>query len=432
MTSRPTQTRFRVEGMDCTSCAAKIAAAVRRLPGVADISLAVTAGTMTVKHDDSADLGVLQKKVNGLGYKISPLTAKTVTSSSPAAACYGHDHKDHTFENRKHEGNDPSAHDHASGNAVVTTSYDVKPRDRQNKSDVLSSFRIRETLFVPSKNGQIVRSSDDMGWADIAGFISHTPNTGENYYAPNPYVHIGLSLKAFTCELESDRFSGRADLASGSTSIIPPQSGLTTKLVTPTAVCHAYIRPSLFTEVSEEVYGRRFDHIDLIQHFGSSDSTLSHLMHSFHHLLLDSQEDRFRNEYVSRAIAAQVLTKFAQANGTRRCIDVRTALTRTQVSVIDDFLAANLHGRFLLSDLAASIGLSRTVFFKRFAHTMRQTPNQYLQKLRVARAKQLLEKSDLSLAEVAQTSGFSDQSHMTLFFTRHMGMTPGRYRISAM
>lgn len=62
MTATPTQTRFRVEGMDCASCAAKIDTAVRRLPGVADISVSVTAGTMTVKHDESADLGVLQKK----------------------------------------------------------------------------------------------------------------------------------------------------------------------------------------------------------------------------------------------------------------------------------------------------------------------------------------------------------------------------------
>ncbi|QND50455.1 cadmium-translocating P-type ATPase (plasmid) [Phyllobacterium sp. 628] len=109
MTATPTQTRFRVEGMDCASCAAKIDTAVRRLPGVADISVSVTAGTMTVKHDESADLGVLQKKVNGLGYKVSPLTAKAATSA-PAGACCGHDHANH---NHAHEGHDHAGHDHA-------------------------------------------------------------------------------------------------------------------------------------------------------------------------------------------------------------------------------------------------------------------------------------------------------------------------------
>ncbi|MFG3650745.1 cation transporter, partial [Klebsiella pneumoniae] len=44
------QMRYRVDGMDCASCAAKIDTAVRRLKGVEDVSVSVTAGTMTVKH----------------------------------------------------------------------------------------------------------------------------------------------------------------------------------------------------------------------------------------------------------------------------------------------------------------------------------------------------------------------------------------------
>lgn len=111
MTAAPTQTRFRVEGMDCASCAAKIDTAVRRLPGVADISVSVTAGTMTVKHDETADLGVVQKKVNGLGYKVSPLTAK---SPAPAAApsCSGHDHANHNHADHGHAAHDHADHDH--------------------------------------------------------------------------------------------------------------------------------------------------------------------------------------------------------------------------------------------------------------------------------------------------------------------------------
>ncbi|MBA8879863.1 heavy metal translocating P-type ATPase [Phyllobacterium myrsinacearum] len=111
MTAAPTQTRFRVEGMDCASCAAKIDTAVRRLPGVADISVSVTAGTMTVRHDETADLGVLQKKVNGLGYKVSPLAAK---GAAPAAApsCCGHDHANHNHAGHAHADHDHDDHDH--------------------------------------------------------------------------------------------------------------------------------------------------------------------------------------------------------------------------------------------------------------------------------------------------------------------------------
>lgn len=39
------QTRYRVTGMDCGACAAKVEVAVRRLPEVESVSVSATAGT---------------------------------------------------------------------------------------------------------------------------------------------------------------------------------------------------------------------------------------------------------------------------------------------------------------------------------------------------------------------------------------------------
>ena len=62
------QIRYRVEGMDCAGCAAKIDTAVRRLPGIEKVS--ATAGTMTVRHNGQSDLTQLKRAVTGLGYGI--------------------------------------------------------------------------------------------------------------------------------------------------------------------------------------------------------------------------------------------------------------------------------------------------------------------------------------------------------------------------
>ena len=70
------QTRFRVEGMDCASCATKIDTAVRRLDNVADVKVSVVAGTMTVTHGERVDIDALAKKVGSLGYKTTPIAAK--------------------------------------------------------------------------------------------------------------------------------------------------------------------------------------------------------------------------------------------------------------------------------------------------------------------------------------------------------------------
>lgn len=107
------QTRFRVEGMDCASCATKIDTAVRRMDGVEDVSVSVTAGTMTVSHDDSSDLIAIGKKVSGLGYDVKQLSADV--SSKPdaphehgAACTHSHDHH-HDHDTHETAGGAPVA-----------------------------------------------------------------------------------------------------------------------------------------------------------------------------------------------------------------------------------------------------------------------------------------------------------------------------------
>jgi Cd2+/Zn2+-exporting ATPase len=64
--------RFQVEGMDCSSCAIKIENAVRRMPGVTDVSVSVPGGTVTVGHDvDRLDCNEVGNRISGLGYRVA-------------------------------------------------------------------------------------------------------------------------------------------------------------------------------------------------------------------------------------------------------------------------------------------------------------------------------------------------------------------------
>ena len=114
--------RFRVDGMDCAACATKIDTAVRRIPGVSDVSVSVTAGTMTVKHDGTGDLGQVQSKVAGLGYTASPLAEKAA-GPKPAAAKDDHAGHDHG----EHAGHDHDKDDHATAEAEALHGHDDGP-----------------------------------------------------------------------------------------------------------------------------------------------------------------------------------------------------------------------------------------------------------------------------------------------------------------
>jgi Zn2+/Cd2+-exporting ATPase len=110
MAETMTQTRYRVEGMDCAACAAKIDTALRRMPGVADVAVSVTAGAMTVRHGVSADLGAIEKKVTGLGYTVARTGSGDAHMHSGGcdhdAACHDHDHGPHAEAKGLH------GHDH--------------------------------------------------------------------------------------------------------------------------------------------------------------------------------------------------------------------------------------------------------------------------------------------------------------------------------
>ncbi|ODU56176.1 MAG: cadmium-translocating P-type ATPase, partial [Acetobacteraceae bacterium SCN 69-10] len=72
MANSSTQTRYRVSGMDCASCASKIDTAVRRMDGVEDVSVSVTNGSLTVTHADSLGSDAIARQVSRLGYGATP------------------------------------------------------------------------------------------------------------------------------------------------------------------------------------------------------------------------------------------------------------------------------------------------------------------------------------------------------------------------
>lgn len=105
------KTRFRIKGMDCASCAAKIDNAARRAVGINEVSVSVGAGTMVVEHDADADLGELKRRVAGLGYGITPDVTSRAASivSGEIGSVHGHAHGHDCGSCRGHD----HVHDHA-------------------------------------------------------------------------------------------------------------------------------------------------------------------------------------------------------------------------------------------------------------------------------------------------------------------------------
>lgn len=72
--STPDTVRYRVTGMDCSSCAAKIEGAARGVPGVSDVKVSIASQVMTLDVDDpNTRLPVVESAVTDLGYRLARL-----------------------------------------------------------------------------------------------------------------------------------------------------------------------------------------------------------------------------------------------------------------------------------------------------------------------------------------------------------------------
>ena len=80
-----------------------------------------------------------------------------------------------------------------------------------------------------------------------------------------------------------------------------------------------------------------------------------------------------------------------------------------------------------IEDVAESAGISRSHLYRIFMQHVSMPPNEYLMRYRINKAAALLKAGNLSVGEVAYSTGFSDQLYFSRVFKRHMGVPPSRY-----
>jgi len=104
------------------------------------------------------------------------------------------------------------------------------------------------------------------------------------------------------------------------------------------------------------------------------------------------------------------------------------ALSENQIHSALEFIQENLSGNLTIQMVSDHLSMNTTGFAKAFRATLGQSPYQYIFERRLDEARGMLEVTDANLAEIASACGFSSQAHMTSTFTKHLGVTPGRYR----
>ncbi|HEY9660437.1 MAG TPA: AraC family transcriptional regulator, partial [Allocoleopsis sp.] len=99
-------------------------------------------------------------------------------------------------------------------------------------------------------------------------------------------------------------------------------------------------------------------------------------------------------------------------------------LPQNKLALVKEYIHENLHRNLKLEEIAAIANISPYHFLRLFKQSLGVTPHQYILQCRLHQAKYLLQHSNLTIDEIATRTGFCDQSHLTRYFKRIMGITP--------
>jgi AraC family transcriptional regulator of arabinose operon len=96
-----------------------------------------------------------------------------------------------------------------------------------------------------------------------------------------------------------------------------------------------------------------------------------------------------------------------------------------------DYLERNIAYKIALADIAEAVGLSSSRLAHLFREQSGQTPQQYLEGLRMQRASELLRRTGFSIKQIADAVGFDSQFYFSQRFKAWTKRSPSAFRAAA-
>lgn len=93
-----------------------------------------------------------------------------------------------------------------------------------------------------------------------------------------------------------------------------------------------------------------------------------------------------------------------------------------------EYIADNFQVPLSLSDIAKYSYMSPYHFLRVFKQTYGETPNEFLSRLRLERAKKMLISENFSVSEICEKVGYTSLGSFSTLFSNQVGMAPTIYR----
>ncbi len=196
----------------------------------------------------------------------------------------------------------------------------------------------------------------------------------------------------------------------------------------PFQVMHLYLSIPLLKRAAAAVGDDAPGGIALTEVSGGRDVALSQMLSLIQGELVASGRGTIAYvEGLAQSLAIHLVRHYAVERGRAR---PRNILPGSKLRRAVAFMENHIHEPFDLSRVAQAAGLSPFHFSRLFKSATGFAPSRYFIRLRIAKAKQLLRETDISIIRIAIAVGYGSPSHFAQVFQRETGMPPSGYRRS--
>lgn len=138
---------------------------------------------------------------------------------------------------------------------------------------------------------------------------------------------------------------------------------------------------------------------------------------------------KFSSPQLAAECAKKLLVDVAERDQTPySCTTFKKNHTDANVLKIQIWLESRIANSIVMEQVAEEFGLSMRNFIRRFKESTDQTPIEYLQNLRIEKAKHLLESSQEAFEQITVQVGYADGNSFRRLFKQRVGLTPSAYR----
>jgi AraC family transcriptional regulator len=164
-----------------------------------------------------------------------------------------------------------------------------------------------------------------------------------------------------------------------------------------------------------------------IPEFGRIDPVLNNLALALNARIesFGEEKDSLFADFIALAFHEHVVNAYGDRTALKNW---KGGLSPRRLHSVMELMSEHLGGPLSIEEMAARIDVAPSYLIRAFREATGDPPHRWLMRKRIDQAKLLLLSSELTISDISELCGFSDQSHFTRVFKQIEGTTPGVWR----